>query len=250
MKIGSFIATATTSIVLAMLCAQHINGFTCVQSPTCTSIRIINNKMKNSKLFNSAQDETQSLREKAAQLRQEVSEFENSKQEQKQEQDKARQELLQQKEETRMRYSAEVPILKSDGNVEMERCDFAPRIKSEDGKLSRIIAIQAPLPIGIVLGQSEEMPGLTTVDDIAEGGNGDVAGMKVGDLLRACTACQVTMDMPTWQLMAGGIGRPKTTRMMFSTDGKFFEEVMGAIGSNSMDPNGRPAWLVVERVDE
>ena len=90
MKIGSFIATATTRIALAMLCAQHINGFTCIQSPTCTSIRIINNKMKNSKLFNSAQDETQSLREKAAQLRQEVSEFENSKQEQKQEQDKAR----------------------------------------------------------------------------------------------------------------------------------------------------------------
>jgi hypothetical protein len=37
---------------------------------------------------------------------------------------------------------------------------------------------------------------------------------------------------------------------MFSTDGKEFEEVMGALITNSMDPQGRPAWLVVERIDD
>ena len=80
--------------------------------------------------------------------------------------------------------------------------------------------------MGMILGQHEDMVGLTTVDEIAPGSNAELAGVKVGDLLRACTACQVTMEQPTWQLMAGGIGRPKTTRMMYSTDGKQFEEVM------------------------
>jgi len=59
----------------------------------------------------------------------------------------------------------------------------------------------------------------------------------------------VSMEMPTWQVMAGGIGRPKTSRMMFSTDGKPFEEVMEALVSNKMDPKGRPVWLVLERID-
>lgn len=203
-----------------------------------------------SQLLNSVEDEAQTLREKAEQLRREVASFEDSKREENQKLEEEQQANLREKEEVRMRYSAKVPILKADGSVEMERCDFAPRLKSEDGRLSRIIAVQANLPLGLILGQSEDMPGLTTVDDIAEGSNGELAGIKVGDLLRACTACQITMDMPTWQLIGGGIGRPKTTRMMFSTDGKAFEEVMGALITNSMDPKGRPAWLVVERIDD
>lgn len=246
MKNKHLMKSFLNAVAIAALSSQHVVGFTTHQR---TVIKMHGQPTK-SQLWNSVDDETESLRRKAAQLRDEVSEFENSKKDILKKEQKERSEVLKKKEEIRMRYSAEVPILKSDGNVEMERCDFAPRIKNEDGKLSRIFALQAPLPIGIVLGQSEEMPGLTTVDEIAEGGNGELAGVKEGDLLRACTACQVTMDMPTWQLMAGGIGRPKTTRMMFSTDGKVFEEVMEALVSNSMDPEGRPAWLVVERVDD
>mmetsp|Transcript_21197 Transcript_21197/g.32211 ORF Transcript_21197/g.32211 Transcript_21197/m.32211 type:complete len:96 (-) Transcript_21197:33-320(-) len=94
------------------------------------------------------------------------------------------------------------------------------------------------------------MPGITTVDEVGEGSNAELAGVKVGDILRACTACQVSMEMPTWQLMAGGIGRPKTSRMMWSVDGKVFEEVMEALISNSMDPQARPVWLVVERIED
>jgi hypothetical protein len=145
----------------------------------------------------------------------------------------------------------------------MERCDFPPRMTkisdgddnktAEAGPLSRIIAFQAPLPLGIVLGQDEQLPMAqrpTTIDAIAEGGNGENAGVKVGDCLRACTACQVTMEQPTWQLLAGGIGRPKTTRMMFGTDNKPFEEVMNAIVSNQMDPESQDVWLVIERMDD
>lgn len=204
-------------------------------------------------------DAAKALQEQAAALRREVEAFEASKQE---ENDKIEFEAKEQqraKDELRLRYSAEVPILKGDGSIVMERCDFPPRMTKkpqegeEPGPLSRIVAIQAPLPLGIVLGQDEELPVAqrpTTIDEVAPGSNGEQAGVRVGDCLRACTACQVTMEQPTWQLIAGGIGRPKTTRMMFSTDSKPFEEVMDAIASNAMDPEARDVWLVVERMDE
>lgn len=194
------------------------------------------------------------LLEKAEKLRQEVNSLEKEKEKEKKETQRIQNETKAQQEKEYMRYSTEVPILKGDGSEVMERVQFMPRLKAEGGLLggkkeSKIITVQAELPLGLILGESEELPGLITVDEIVEGSNGENAGVKVGDLLRACTACQVTMDMPTWQLMAGGIGRPKTSRMMFSTDGKPFEEVMEALVSNQMDPTKRPTWLVLERME-
>ena len=91
------------------------------------------------------------------------------------------------------------------------------------------------------------------------------------------------METPTWQLMAGGIGRPKPTRFIYSPDRRPFEEVpnrkltipskkpalsivplapasprninalalceqvMAAIGSNKLDGAQRPVLLVLER---
>lgn len=189
-----------------------------------------------------------SLREKAEKLRLEVTELEDGKREKELSEQIVRNEVLEKKRDERLRYSAVVPILKSDGSTEMERVDFRPRMIDTDGaSLSVILAVEAPLPLGIILGEDETLPGAIRVDEVIGDGNGAASGVKVGDLLRACTACQVTMEMPTWQIVAGGIGRPKTSRMMFSTDGRPFEEVMGAVGSNRMDPEGRPAWLVLER---
>jgi hypothetical protein len=165
----------------------------------------------------------------------------------------------------------------------MERCDFTPRIKqmmattatttttdvddNDNDKevgpplLSRIIAIQAPLPLGIILGQDiatataneNTVTGgllITTVDDIAKDGNGSIiGGIQVGDIVRACTACQSTMEQPTWQLMLGGVGQPKTTRMMYVCDNQPLEEILNAISSNSMDPQRRYVWLVLERIE-
>lgn len=108
-------------------------------------------------------------------------------------------------------------------------------------------AYQASLPLGLILGEHERIPGATAVDETVPDGNGHVAGVREGDILRAVTACQVTMETPTWQLIAGGIGQPKTKRFMFSTDGVAFEEVMEAVASNRMDPEQREVWLVVER---
>mmetsp|Transcript_14752 Transcript_14752/g.21654 ORF Transcript_14752/g.21654 Transcript_14752/m.21654 type:complete len:269 (-) Transcript_14752:479-1285(-) len=194
-----------------------------------------------------AQEEAAKLRELAARLRGEVSEFEQSKANAEKavqaEQSKAQQEIV----AKRKRYSAEVPILKSDGSTVLERVDFPPRLGN--GK-SFIQAVQAPLPLGLILGEDETIPGAIRVDDIAEEGNGYAAGVKVGDLVRACTACQVIMETPTWQLLAGGIGQPKTKRFMYGTDGRPFEEVMDALGSNRMDPSGDNVWLVIERDEE
>lgn len=198
-------------------------------------------------------DDTNKLLEKARKLREEVSAVEKSKAEVQKQNDakeqarrEAEMEVKKQKDQQRLRYSAEVPILKDMGEEVMERVDFPPRLK---GGKSRIVTIQAPLPLGLVLGEDETIPGLTSVDEVAAEGNGAAAGVKQGDIVRAITACQTTMETPTWQLLAGGIGQPKTKRFMYSVDGRPLEEVLNAIGSNRMDVQGRDVWLVLERMD-
>jgi hypothetical protein len=119
---------------------------------------------------------------------------------------------------------------------------------SRPGK-SRIVTILAPLPLGLVLGEEASMPGFISVDEVAPNGNGASAGVKQGDIVRGVTACQTTMETPTWQLLAGGIGQPKTKRFIYSVDGRPLEEVLDAIGSNRMDVQRRDVWLVLERMD-
>lgn len=197
-------------------------------------------------LSSSNSDDAQKLLDEAERIRKEVSAFEQKKDDviaaKKQEQSR----IVEEKQSERERYIAEVPILKGDGSTVVERVDFPPRFTRGT---STVLAVRSVLPLGIILGESEDVPGAIGIDEIAPGGNAGAAGVKVGDLLRAVTACQVTMEQPTWQLIVGGIGQPKTKRMMFSTDGKVFEEVMEAVASNRMDPSGEPAWLVLERLD-
>jgi hypothetical protein len=186
------------------------------------------------------------LKQKAAQLREEIASFEQEKmtvaERERQTRAQAQAEAMAQRE----RYSAVVPILKPDGQTVMERCDFRPYWK--EPICSFIIVIEAMLPLGILLGESEEIPGAVVVDEVAPSSNGAQAGLRVGDLVRACTACRMEMVQPTWQLMVGGIGQPKTVRFMYSIDPKKpFEEVMEAIASNRMDPEQRSVLLVVER---
>ena len=201
----------------------------------------------------SSDDDTHKLLEKARKLREEVSAVEQSKAEVQKQNDAKEQaqretemEVQKQKDQQRLRYSTEVPILKDMGEEVMERVDFPPRLK---GGKSNIVTIQAPLPLGLVLGQDDSIPGLTSVDEVAAEGNGAAAGVKQGDIVRAITACQITMETPTWQLLAGGIGQPKTKRFVYSVDGRPLEEVLNAIGSNRNDVQGRDVWLVLERMD-
>jgi hypothetical protein len=190
-----------------------------------------------------AADEARLLLEQARRLKKEVQEMEDVKKAQAQQEQKQR--LLEQNSQLqqRLRYSAEVPILKGDGSTVTERVDFRPRMNNDNTKIS---TLQAPLPLGMVIGEHDSIIGAFCVDEVIDDSNAALAGVKVGDLLRAVTACEVRMETPTWQLIVGGIGQPKTKRMMYSCDGRPFEEVMDAVSSNRMDPEGRDVWLVLE----
>lgn len=188
----------------------------------------------------------QELRQQAESLRKDIDEFENKKKAAEEEEERAIRQAQAEKEAVRERYSAIVPILKPDGSTQEERCDFRPR--HTEGA-SYITTVEANLPLGIILGESEIFAACTVVDEVKEDSNGFVAGVQVGDILHACTATKVEMEMPTWQLLAGGIGVPKTKRFMYQAEGRPFEEVMEAVGSNRQDPEERPVLLVVERLE-
>lgn len=188
-------------------------------------------------------DDPNDLMEKAKSLRKDVEDFQAAKQAEQDQMKKQAENMLIERKELQERYSAVVPILKPDGTTQEERCDFSPRWKEG----SRILLFEASLPIGVILGESEEFGSTTVIDEVAEGSNGESAGLQVEDLVRAFTACKVEMEMPTWQIIAGGIGVPKTKRFMYSADGRPFEEVMQAVASNRQDPEERPVLIVVER---
>ena len=240
--------------MLVLVLSSPCTGFRpCKPCTAVTSVTSYQIRRDTTALRSGGSSGTDDLLEKARRLRDEVSQIESSKakrqrEEEEREQDRLNEEkaALRQKNEQRLRYSAEVPILKDMGEEVLERVDFPPRLK---GGRSRIVRIQAPLPLGLVLGQDGALPGLTTVDEVAEEGNGANAGVQENDIVRAITATQTTMETPTWQLLAGGIGQPKTKRFMYSVDGRPLEEVLAAIGSNRMDPDGRDVWLVLERND-
>lgn len=193
----------------------------------------------------SAEEEARRLRQQAEKIRNEVASFDQAKQAIVDAEEQKRERKLIEKKNKRLRYSAEVPILKGNGQEVLERVDFSPRLAVGE---SYILTVEAELPLGMILGlDEEEIYGATRVDEVAEGSNAKAAGVQVGDIVRAMTACQTTMETPTWQLMVGGIGQPKTKRFMYSADSRPFEEVMDAVSSNRMDPLERPVVLVLER---
>ena len=200
-----------------------------------------------SPLFSSTPEEAREMKEQAARLRKEIDSFQNQKKALEMEEKRKQNEERMVQRELRERYSAVVPILKPDGSTVKERCDFVPKWSDQE---SFITVCETDLPLGVILGESEDFAGATVVDEVAEGSNGRAAGIKEGDIVRAFTACRMEMEQPAWQLMAGGIGIPKTKRFMYSVDGRPFEEVMDAIGSNRLDPEGRPVLLVLERRED
>jgi len=192
-------------------------------------------------------EDVQRLKETAEQLRLEVSQFEQAKQEQERQEQAIIDQELAERQALRQTYAATVPILKPDGTTVEEQVDFPPYHPKEPTPQSYITVMEADLPLGVILGESDDFPGAVSVDEVAPESNGAQAGLQVGDLIRACTACRMQMEQPAWQLMAGGIGRPKLFRFMYSIDNQVFEETMEAIASNRLDPSGRPVLLVVER---
>jgi hypothetical protein len=265
---------------LLILSCLLLGGIECLTTSyhSFVSIRLLNQHQRSTFLqlsadYDNNSDVIQALQSKAEQLRQEVASLQKAKQEALEVEQRQIEQELAEKQEIKSRYSAEVPIFKEDGRTVVERVDFPPLFISGE---SRIETCTAPLPLGMILGEYDGIddpnddegsddngdkstarasasstirrPIAMRVDDVAEGSNAAAAGVQVGDLLRACTATQTIMDAPTWQILAGGIGVPKTKRIMYSVDGRPFEEVMDAIASNRMDPEGRPVVLVLERL--
>lgn len=135
-----------------------------------------------------------------------------------------------------------LPISKPDWSVEEEVVEFTSFYPVGS---SEILRLEAQLPLGIVIEEFDR--GFIQVIETSPEGNAAQAGIEAGDIVRACTGVKVQMELPTWQLLAGGIGKPKSFRFMFPTDRQPFETVMEAIGSNRMDTEGRPVLLCVER---
>ena len=142
-------------------------------------------------------DDAQELKEKADSLRKEIDELERQKLVTVEDEQRRIDQIKAEEQTLRVRYGALVPILKPDGTTQQERCDFQP--KHKDGS-SYITVCEASLPLGIVLGESEDWALATVVDEVATDSNGETAGLKVGDVVHACTACKVEMEMPTWQV--------------------------------------------------
>lgn len=135
------------------------------------------------------------LREDARKLRAEIEEYEKRKQdiamierENIEAELKARQKIID-------RYSVVVPVLKADGTTVNETIQFPPMLEESSGRTgsSKILLCEAAFPLGILLGEHQQLEGMTTVDEVVAGSNGELAGIKEGDLLRACTACKVEL---------------------------------------------------------
>lgn len=192
-------------------------------------------------------DDAEYLKQKAEQLRQEISVFEEKKSQLGREKEEQLERERRAREALRDRYVATLPILKPDGSTSDERVDFPPYHQDSS---SFILTCEARLPLGLVLGESELFAGAIVVDEVAEGSNGGQAGVQVGDIVRAFTACRMQMEQPMWQLMAGGIGRPKMFRYVHPVGVErqvSFEMHLEALVSNRLDPENRPVILVLER---
>jgi len=235
----------THLVFLILLAATATKGFTAqITRPRSCSSRSLLLPILRATAEENAATEAELLKERARKLREEIDSFQRNKDSLEEAERKKIQAELDIKQAYIDQYSCVVPILKPDGTTVKEKVQFPPRY--EKGT-SKILVLESPLPLGIILGEHETIPGLTVVDEVGDGSNGQSAGFMVGDLIRACTACRVEMEQPTWQLIVGGIGRPKTMRFIFSTDFKPFETVMDALASNRMDPDERSVIVVVER---
>jgi hypothetical protein len=141
-------------------------------------------------------NEAERLREQARKLRKEIEEFESQKEAMEQTEREKMQAELDSRKAVIERYSVVVPILKPDGTTVEEKIQFPPRLEelSEGASgSSTILLCEAALPLGILLGEHETLVGMTEVDEVAPGSNGEKAGIQEGDLLRACTACKMEM---------------------------------------------------------
>ena len=131
---ASVVLLATTLLLLISCHSVEVLAFSSPPTRACRRQQFSQMLLASNSDVND--DSTDNLLEKARRLRQEVSAIESSKLET-QKENAARQKQKQMEEnkvqeqlnKQRLRYSAEVPILKDMGEEVMERVDFPPRLK-------------------------------------------------------------------------------------------------------------------------
>lgn len=117
---------------------------------------------------------------------------------------------------------------KFDGNVDIELGEgyktmtenFSP--SWEDGQCS-LACVEASLPLGMIIEESEKIDGKFEIVEVLEGSNAEKAGVRVGDMFRACSAQR---GPPPNANVA-----PK--KALFDAEGMNFEACMNALGTNS-----------------
>lgn len=117
---------------------------------------------------------------------------------------------------------------------------------------SELLCVRLDMPLGMVVEEAEDgiAKGNPFVADIADGSSADNGGVEVGDIVRATTSVIMGMEYPPWQLMLGGVGRPKLQKVLIPTQGEPFDKVSAAIVSNSRDAKGNGQVIfVLERGD-
>lgn len=112
---------------------------------------------------------------------------------------------------------------------------------------SKVCCVQVELPAGIVLEESDSIPGRIVVESITEAGTAWKAGIRQGDIIRAVSAQQ---EMPVSQDegIEPRIGPGKIKRAVFVCDGQPIGEVLKAVATNAVPRSRKPsAAFVVER---
>jgi len=115
---------------------------------------------------------------------------------------------------------------------------------------SSVAPCVVPLPLGMVLEESETMPGKIEVTEVVPGSNAEKAGVRPGDLLRGVTGMgqNVQQDSEEDFGFSVGLSEGKRVRAYMPTDKRDFDAVMGALKSNAVDAGGAgEATLIMER---
>ena len=128
----------------------------------------------------------------------------------------------------------EISIALEDGDDAME-CTVRVRVPTA---AHRCVRCAMKTPLGVVF---EDVEGKITVvefyDESALGAKG--RGVKIGDVLRACSAMVPEMKYPKMNIIGGGVGRPGWKRVMYTVgyldtlDDVTFDQAMKAIASNA-----------------
>ena len=120
---------------------------------------------------------------------------------------------------------------------------------------SRLVVCALPLPLGVVF---EERDRRVVVVEITADGSAaalppSAPRPRPGDVLRAVSACIITMEYSGLNLLGGGNGRPRTRRVAYRVDDEAtfgdqsFAQALAAVKSNARAGRGDDVTLVLER---